>query len=74
MMFTYPGKKLLFMGCEFGQGTQWDCNQPQDWYVLEYPHHNCIQALVKDLNQIYQAQPALYKHDFDHCAQFYPGS
>lgn len=66
MMFTYPGKKLLFMGCEFGQGTQWDFNQSLDWYVLEYPHHKGIQALLKDLNRIYQAQPALYKHDFDH--------
>ena len=66
MMFTYPGKKLLFMGCEFGQGTQWDFNQPLDWYVLDYPHHKGMQTLVKNLNQLYQAQPTLYKNDFDH--------
>lgn len=66
MMFTYPGKKLLFMGCEFGQGTQWDFDQPLDWYVLEYPHHKGIQTLLKDLNRLYQAQPPLFKHDFDH--------
>ncbi|MGR9116139.1 MAG: 1,4-alpha-glucan branching protein GlgB [Gammaproteobacteria bacterium] len=66
MMFTYPGKKLLFMGCEFGQGTQWDFNRPLDWYVLEYSHHKGVQTLLKDLNRIYQAQPPLFKHDFDH--------
>ena len=66
MMFTYPGKKLLFMGCEFGQGTQWDSDQSLDWYVLDYPHHKGMQSLLKDLNQIYQAQSALFKHDFDH--------
>ena len=66
MMFTYPGKKLLFMGCEFGQGTQWDSDKSLDWYVLEYPHHKGIQTLLKDLNKIYQEQPTLFKHDFDH--------
>ncbi|MGZ8213353.1 MAG: 1,4-alpha-glucan branching protein GlgB [Methylosarcina sp.] len=66
MMFTYPGKKLLFMGCEFGQGTQWNFHQSLDWYVLDYPHHKGVQTLLKDLNRIYKAQPALFKHDFDH--------
>jgi 1,4-alpha-glucan branching enzyme len=65
MMFTYPGKKLLFMGCEFGQGTQWDSTRSLVWYVLDYPHHKGLQRLLKDLNRIYQAQPALFKHDFD---------
>ena len=63
-MFTYPGKKLLFMGCEFGQGTQWNFNQSLDWYVLEYPHHKGIQTLIKELNQVYQGHPALFKQDF----------
>lgn len=66
MMFTYPGKKLLFMGCEFGQGTQWDFSRQLDWYVLDYPHHKGVQTLLGDLNALYKAQPALYKHDFDH--------
>jgi len=66
MMFTYPGKKLLFMGCEFAQGTQWNFNQTLDWYVLDYPLHQGMQALVKDLNSLYQAQPPLYKLDFVH--------
>ncbi len=65
-MFTYPGKKLLFMGCEFGQGTEWNFNRPLDWYVLDYPHHQGIQTLVKDLNQLYKSEPALHQHDFDH--------
>ncbi len=66
MMFTYPGKKLLFMGCEFGQGTQWNFNQSLDWYVLDYPLHQGIQTLVKNLNTLYKDYPALHYHDFDH--------
>lgn len=65
-MYTYPGKKLLFMGCEFGQGTEWNFNKPLDWYVLDYPHHQGIQTLVKDLNNLYKSEPSLYKHDFEH--------
>jgi 1,4-alpha-glucan branching enzyme len=65
-MFTYPGKKLLFMGCEFGQGTEWNFNQPLDWYVLDYPHHEGLYTLVKDLNKIYRTHPSLFQHDFDH--------
>ncbi|MCK5829746.1 MAG: 1,4-alpha-glucan branching protein GlgB [Methylococcales bacterium] len=65
-MFTYPGKKLLFMGCEFGQGTEWNFNQPLDWYTLDYPHHKGLQTLVKDLNNVYIDHPALFQHDFDH--------
>ena len=65
-MFTYPGKKLLFMGIEFGQGTEWNFNKALDWYVLDYPHHQGIQTLVKDLNHLYRTHPALHYHDFDH--------
>lgn len=65
-MFTYPGKKLLFMGCEFGQGTEWNFNKALDWYVLDYPHHKGLQLLVKDLNQLYAKHPALYRHDFEY--------
>ena len=65
-MYTYPGKKLLFMGCEFGQGTEWNSNKDLDWYVLDYPHHKGVQTLVKDLNHLYKAHPALFTHDFDH--------
>jgi len=65
-MFTYPGKKLLFMGCELGQGNEWSVNRTLDWYVLDYAHHRGIQSLVKDLNQLYSSLPALYHFDFDH--------
>lgn len=65
MMFTYPGKKLLFMGCEFGQGTEWNFRQELDWYVLDYPFHQGLQTLVKDLNRIHRQYPALYQHDFE---------
>jgi len=65
-MYTYPGKKLLFMGCEFGQGTEWNSAGALDWYVLDYAHHKGMQTLVKDLNNIYKTHPALFTHDFDH--------
>jgi len=65
-MFTYPGKKLLFMGCEFGQGNQWNFNQALDWYVLYYPFHKGVQTLLKDLNQLYTTQSPLYEHEFEY--------
>jgi 1,4-alpha-glucan branching enzyme len=64
-MFTHPGKKLLFMGCEFGQGGEWDSAAVLDWYVLEYPGHQGISTLVRDLNRLYREYPALHRHDFD---------
>ena len=64
-MFTYPGKKLLFMGCEFGQGDEWNHDKPLDWYVLQYPCHQGVQKLVGDLNHLYKNEPALYKYDFE---------
>jgi len=63
--FTHPGKKLLFMGTEFGQGKEWDSAGVLDWYVLDYPLHQGMQRLVRDLNQLYQANPALHRHEFD---------
>ncbi len=65
-MFTYPGKKLLFMGCEFGQGIEWNFNQSLDWYVLDYEMHKGLQTFVKDLNKVYTSHPALFHHDFEH--------
>ncbi|PHS26861.1 MAG: 1,4-alpha-glucan branching enzyme [Methylophaga sp.] len=64
-MFTYPGKKLLFMGCEFAQGTEWNCEQTLDWYVLDYPLHNGMKTLVTDLNKLYTNTPALYRYEFE---------
>ena len=65
-MFAYPGKKLLFMGCEFGQGDEWNFNQTLDWYVLDYPFHQGVQKLVADLNALYRELPELHEHDFSH--------
>jgi 1,4-alpha-glucan branching enzyme len=64
-MFTYPGKKLLFMGLEFAQGTEWNCERALDWYVLDYPLHQGMKSLVSDLNSLYTTTPALYRHEFD---------
>ncbi len=64
-MFTHPGKKLLFMGAEFGQGDEWNSAQTLDWYVLKYPYHQGVQRAVKDLNALYHNSPALYRNEFD---------
>jgi len=64
-MFTYPGKKLLFMGCEFGQGDEWNHDKALDWYVLQYPGHQGIKSLVSDLNRLYKTHSALHRFDFD---------
>jgi len=65
-MFTHPGSKLLFMGGEFGQGTEWNFQNSLDWHVLEYPNHQGIKAVVKALNQLYKGEPALYEKSFDY--------
>jgi 1,4-alpha-glucan branching enzyme len=64
-MFTYPGKKLLFMGCEFAQGDEWNHDKALDWYVLDYPNHEGIKNLVRDLNHLYRKEPALHEADFE---------
>lgn len=64
-MFTHPGKKLLFMGTEFAQGIEWNSANILDWYVLEYPFHQGIQQLVKDLNKLYHNSEALYQYEFE---------
>lgn len=54
------------MGCEFGQGDEWNHEKTLDWYVLQYPNHAGIKNLVSDLNGLYKQQPALHKYDFDY--------
>jgi 1,4-alpha-glucan branching enzyme len=63
--FTHPGKKLLFMGTEFGQGTEWNSATVLDWYVLDYPLHQGMQRLTRDLCHLYRKTPALYRYEFD---------
>jgi 1,4-alpha-glucan branching enzyme len=65
MMFTYPGKKLLFMGCEFAQRSEWNVEQGLSWDELLSPYHKGIQTLVADLNKLYVELPALHRYDFD---------
>nr|VFK55209.1 MAG: 1,4-alpha-glucan branching enzyme [Candidatus Kentron sp. TUN]VFK61519.1 MAG: 1,4-alpha-glucan branching enzyme [Candidatus Kentron sp. TUN] len=64
-MFTHPGKKLLFMGTEFGQGAEWDSAGVVDWDVLQYQFHEGLRRLVKDLNEIYHRSSALYLYEFE---------
>ena len=63
--FTHPGKKLMFMGTEFGQGLEWNSAGVLDWYVLQYPQHQGMQRLVRDLNHLYRTSPALHRYEFD---------
>jgi 1,4-alpha-glucan branching enzyme len=64
-MFGHPGKKLLFMGCEFAQEREWNHDQSLDWHLLDNPQHAGVQRLVRDLNTLYRATPALYQQDFE---------
>ena len=64
-MWAYPGKKLLFMGCEFGQGDEWNFAESLQWYLLQFEHHKGIQSLIRDLNHLYRELPELHQHDFD---------
>ena len=63
-MFGHPGKKLLFMGCEFAQLAEWNHDQSLDWHLLDDPAHAGVQRLVRDLNRLYRRTPALYQRDF----------
>ena len=62
--FAHPGKKLLFMGCEFGQWNEWNAEQSLDWHLLQWSDHEGLQKLVDDLNRVYRAEPALHRVDF----------
>lgn len=62
-MWTHPGKKLLFMGGEFGQTAEWDADQSLDWRLTQYPEHANTQKLITDLNRLYKAYPALHEQD-----------
>jgi 1,4-alpha-glucan branching enzyme len=63
-MWAHPGKQLLFMGGELGQGDEWSEGRSLDWYVLDYPLHAGVQRLVGDLNRVYRDEPALWEVDF----------
>jgi 1,4-alpha-glucan branching enzyme len=62
-MWAHPGKKLLFMGGEFGQWREWNETESLDWHLPETPVHKCVQDLIKDLNQLYRKHGALWEAD-----------
>jgi 1,4-alpha-glucan branching enzyme len=64
-MYGQPGKKLLFMGSEFGQRNEWYHEQSLDWHLVAYAPHAGVQKWVEDLNRVYRDEPALHQLDFD---------
>ena len=65
-MFTYPGKKLLFMGSEFAQRAEWNYDQALNWSDLDSSYHQGMKTLVGQLNKLYKETPALHYYDFEH--------
>jgi 1,4-alpha-glucan branching enzyme len=64
-MWTYPGKKLLFMGGELAQWTEWNHTAALDWPLLDFPSHRGVQTALRDLNRLYREKSALHRFDFD---------
>jgi 1,4-alpha-glucan branching enzyme len=64
-MYGHPGKKLLFMGSEFGQWREWNHDRSLDWHLLDDFAHAGMRRYVQDLNHLYAGEPALYERDFD---------
>jgi 1,4-alpha-glucan branching enzyme len=64
-MWMWPGKKTLFMGCEFGQSDEWQYDKSLDWHLLQYSDHQRVQNLVTDLNKIYRSHDFLGEYDVD---------
>jgi 1,4-alpha-glucan branching enzyme len=65
-MWTHPGKKLLFMGCELAQSHEWNHDGSPEWDLLDYPANRGVQRLVRDLNRVYVAEGALHRKDASH--------
>ena len=64
-MWAHPGKKLLFMGGEFAQWREWNDEASLDWNLLDFPQHDGVRCLIRDLNKLYRSTPALHELDFD---------
>lgn len=64
-MYGHPGKKLLFMGAEIGQWSEWSHEKSLEWHLLEQSEHLGLQHWVRDLNHLYRSEPALYEQDFE---------
>jgi 1,4-alpha-glucan branching enzyme len=65
-MWTHPGKKLMFMGCEFGQGREWNHDASLDWHLLDVDWHQGMLQLIKDLNRVYCDYGAMHQKDTEH--------
>ena len=65
-MFTHPGKKLLFQGCEFGQWREWNHAESLPWFLLEHAPHDGLLRFVGDIAHLYRREPALFERDYDH--------
>ena len=65
-MYGHPGKKLLFMGGEFGQWDEWNHDKSLDWHLLKFKPHRLLQKYVMDINYLYQSEPALFEVDFSY--------
>jgi len=65
MMFAHPGTKLLFMGAEFGQTSEWNHDSSLSWHLLDYNFHKGVLNLIKDLNALYRSEAALYQYQFN---------
>ncbi|MGV3774604.1 MAG: 1,4-alpha-glucan branching protein GlgB [Verrucomicrobiales bacterium] len=65
--WTFPGKKLLFMGCEIGQFSEWNANTSIDWWLLfQGDYHKGVQKMMEDLNNLYRNEPAFWESDYEH--------
>jgi 1,4-alpha-glucan branching enzyme len=65
-MYGEPGKKMLFMGSEFGQWQEWDHDHALEWHLLKYENHQKIRDYVRELNRVYHQEPAMHEIDFSH--------
>jgi len=63
--YAHPGKKLLFMGSEFGQWSEWNVKRELDWQLCSFPAHDALRHLLADLNKLYRAEPALHQFEFE---------
>ncbi len=65
-MYGHPGKKLLFMGCEFGQTAEWNSEAQLEWWLLQFPVHQKLKTFCAAINRLYRSQPAMYEIDFQY--------